>query len=69
MTKELVEVTKKAIGYTEQNNTCAGCKHSSEEEDAHLDRSWSLVCKVNSICPFVISQNGRCNLFAPKQEK
>ena len=62
MTKELIEETKKAIGYTEAQNTCKECKHSEEVEDPHLDRSWHWICKVNSLCKFQVSQNGRCNL-------
>ncbi len=66
MTKELIEETKKAIGYTESQNTCPKCKHSEEVEDPHLDRSWHLICKVSSLCSFQVYQNGRCTVFEKK---
>jgi len=66
MTNELVEETKKAIGYTEQQNTCSDCKHS-KEVDGVIDRSWDWICNVNSICPFKVNPNGRCNLFIKKE--
>lgn len=61
MTAALIEETKKAIGYTEKQNTCQDCKHSKEEDEVN-DRSWDWVCRVNNLCPFVVNPNGRCNL-------
>jgi hypothetical protein len=65
MTKELIEQTKKAIGYTEQQNTCRDCKHS-KEVDGTIDRTWDWICNVSNICPMSIKPEGRCNLFARK---
>lgn len=63
MTNQLIIETKKAIGYTEDQNTCEGCKHSEEIEDPQLDRNWYWICKVNSLCQFKVSKHGRCNLL------
>lgn len=66
MSKELIEETKKAMGYTEAQNTCEGCKHSSEESSSHVDRSWYWICKFSNLCTFEINKNGRCNKHEPK---
>jgi hypothetical protein len=63
MTQELIEATKKAIGYSEKQNTCKDCKYSKELENPHLDRSWIWQCTVNSICSFEVHPNGRCTLY------
>lgn len=66
MTKELIEETKKAIGYRDTAKSCKTCKHSKEEEDPHLDRSWNWKCHVSNICSFTVKPEGTCNLHENK---
>ena len=67
MDKELIDATKSKICYTEElAPTCERCKHHEEKEDQYLDRSWVHYCKINPLCEFKVSRNGRCNFFCQK---
>lgn len=63
MNNELIEQTKKAMGYKEGEVSCQNCKHSKEEEDKHVDRSWYRVCYFSNLCPFTVKDKARCNHF------
>ncbi len=66
MEKGLINEIKKAINYTEEVNECEKCKYSEEKENPYLDRDWFMVCKVNPLGEFQVSNKGRCDLFEAK---
>lgn len=67
MTNELIGTLKKAMGYTETQSTCDICIHYTEEEDPMLDRSWTSLCKFNSITPIEVNKKASCDFFKRKQ--
>lgn len=59
----LLEATKTEMQYTEKVKSCKNCRHSKEEEDKHLDRSWYRICYFSNLCPFVVKDSASCNHF------
>lgn len=67
MSDILVNATKEKMHYSEQSRACSACKHSKEEADMHLDRSWHWVCYYSNLCPFVVKPAASCNHFEAKK--
>ncbi len=59
--KELIELTKKVIGYSENSLCCSNCKHSKEE--VIEERDWKWICNVNSISNFIVIPSAHCNYY------
>jgi hypothetical protein len=64
MKPETITALKAEMQYTETPAPiCKNCKHSSEEADPMLDRSWVRMCKFNTLGAFVVKDTARCSRF------
>ena len=50
MSQILIDETKKAIGYTEEQKKCEDCKYAEEWEDQ--GGLWNWSCSYNNVCSF-----------------
>lgn len=59
MSEILIDETKKAIGYTEEQKKCEYCKYASEWEN--LAELWN--CNYSNVCSFAVKKYAHCDKF------
>lgn len=66
MSQILIDETKKALGYTEEQNKCEDCKHADKWEDQ--GGLWNWSCNYSNICSFTVRKHAHCGKFEKRNK-
>jgi hypothetical protein len=65
--KNLIEETKKEIGFVELAPSCGECRHIKEDSPYLDSKNWYYVCALDELCNFRVEKNSCCNWFRKKE--
>ena len=66
MNKELIKLTKEAMGYTPTPDICANCAYMKRDFDP--DTGTGYYCSYSNLCSFNVPETGYCTKFKKKEK-